>query len=227
MSFKKIIVYGLGSLSEIFTFTLENDSEDQIVAYTIHEKNLAALKTRPDFIKQKKIIPFEEIETQYPPEDFSLFIAIGYAKMNEIRQKYFKEAKDKGYQLYSHICRKNTIWPTLEVGENVLIWEHNNLQPFVKIEDGVIISRGNSIGHNSTIGAFSFIANHAVFCGFNTVGPKCFIGSNATISDGVNIGESTLVGASAFITRDTAEGSAYVAAYTPPSQKKSSDFFNW
>ena len=51
-------------------------------------------------------MPFEEVEQIYPPSEYSLFIALGYSKINALRKEKFLAAKSLGYQLPSYISPK-------------------------------------------------------------------------------------------------------------------------
>jgi acyl-[acyl carrier protein]--UDP-N-acetylglucosamine O-acyltransferase len=66
------------------------------------------------------------------------------------------------------------------IGENCFIFEDNTIQPFVRIEDNVILWSGNHIGHHSTIKSHNFISSHVVVSGQCTIEPNCFIGVNST-----------------------------------------------
>ncbi len=201
---KKIVIFGPGDLGQVVHFYLTHDSPYKVVAFTAHK----------DKIKKKElfglpVIPFEDLEKQYPPSQYSMFIAIPYTNLNQTRAKVFEEAKQKGYQLISYINSKAIFWEEFEMGENCFILENNVIQPFVKIGNDVIIWSGNHIGHHTIIKDHCFIASHVVVSGKVTIEPYCFLGVNATIRDGINIGKKCVIGAGCVILKDTEENEVY------------------
>ena len=197
---KKIIIFGNESFAEVAHFYFTKDSPYDIVAFTVHEH----------FIKNKElfnlpVVPFEKIETIYPPSEFSMFIAIAYSKINKVRAKVCEDAKSKGYDLVSYVNSKVTKWEDVKMGENCFIFENNVIQPFVEFGDDVIVWSGNHIGHHSKIGNHCFITSHVVISGNVDVGDYCFLGINSTIRDGIKIANHCVIGAGAVILKSTKE----------------------
>ena len=88
-----------------------------------------------------------------------MFIAIGYKNMNKIREKFYNEAKSKGYTLLNYLSSKANIF-TDKIGDNCFICEDNTIQPYVKIGKNVILWSGNHIGHHSVIEDHIWICSH-------------------------------------------------------------------
>lgn len=193
---KKIVVFGTGLIAELAHFYFTNDTLHTVVAFT----------NGRDFISQNElfglpVVPFEDVEKQFSPKDYSLFIALGYKERNKIREKRYLEAKQKGYQLETYISSKATYYGT-PVGENCFIFENNVIQPFVTIGNNVTLWSGNHIGHHSTIMDNCFISSHVVVSGVCTIKKNCFFGVNSTIRDNATIGSHTIIGAGALIMED-------------------------
>ena len=192
----RIGIYGTGLIAEMAHFYFTNDTEHQIVFFV----------NAKDFINQSSflelpLIPFEAVEKSYPPEDYSLFIALGYRNRNKIRTQRYFEAKQKGYRLVTYISSKATYYGT-PVGENCFILENNTIQPFVSIGNNVTLWSGNHIGHHSTIMDHCFISSHVVVSGCCTIKESCFLGVNSTLRDNITIGEKTIIGAGALVMED-------------------------
>lgn len=190
---KKLIIYGTGLIAELADYYFETDSEYEVVAFCNAREFIEV-----DEFLGKPIVAFEEVEKLYPPEQYSMFIALGYLKTNKIREQRFKDAKQKGYQLASYISSKATHFNT-SFGDNCFILEHNVIQPFVKIMDNVTLWSGNHIGHHSTIGNNVFVASHAVVSGCCKILDNCFLGVNVTLRDNIVIGRSSVIGAGATV----------------------------
>lgn len=199
----KVVVFGIGQISEIAHFYLTNDSEHEVVAFTVDKEYL----TNESF-HDLPIVAYEDILTKYPPTEYKLFIPISYKKVNKLRANKYLDAKSKGYECVSYISSQATYYNT-PVGENCFIFENNVIQPFTKIGDNCILWSGNHIGHHTTIEDHCFLASHVVVSGSVNVGAYTFIGVNATIRDNVNIGKENVIGAGALILSNTDDYSVF------------------
>lgn len=217
---KKAVIFGNGSLSEMVTFMLLHDSRYDVVGYTAE----ADLITTSTYLG-KPMVAFEEIEKFFSPNEVEMFIAVGYAKMNQVRERFMFEAKQKGFRLLSYLSSRAQHWGDTKIGENVFIFENNTIQPFVEINDGSILWSGNHIGHHSKIGKYCFITSHAVISGHCHIGNHCFVGVNATIIDNVSIAENNLIGAGVLILKNTKSKEVYAGNRVKALNKESDRFF--
>lgn len=218
-----VILFGASNFGKMIDLYLTKESSYKVVAYT-DNKELQDGLTK---FNGKPLCHFDDVEKLYPPSECKMFIAVGYVQLNSIRRIFMEQAVLKGYDLISHISPTSIFWDDLTVGKNVFVFEGNIIQPNVVLKDGVILGRGNSIGHDSLIDKCSFISNRAVLCGNCIIGEETFIGSNSTISDGVNIAKRNLVGAATFIRKNTRPSEVYVQNEPKKLEKQSSLFFRW
>jgi sugar O-acyltransferase (sialic acid O-acetyltransferase NeuD family) len=219
---KKIVIFGTGKLAEVAHYYFTHDSPYEVVAFAVDREFLQS----NEFINLP-VIPFEEVEKRFPPDQFSMFIAVGYGGMNKVRAKKYGEAKRKGYKLASYVCSKSVIWDNVKIGDNCFIFENQTIQPFAKIGNDVIIWSGNHIGHHSSIGDHCFITSHVVVSGNVAVGDYCFLGVNATIRDGIEIAPECLIGAGAVIMKSTKAKEVFIPGRTKPDERESDQFFNF
>ena len=154
-------------------------------------------------------MPFENIEEKYPPKEFSMFIALAYSEMNKKRTRFFEQAKNKGYELYSFVHPSTKIWDEFEMGENCFILAENIIQPFVKIGDNVLIGSNNLISHNTVIENNCFLTSNITLGGHITIGANSFVGLSATINQRVKIGKECIIGAGTLITKDVNDKEVY------------------
>lgn len=208
----KVVIFGIGQIAEIAHFYLTNDSEHEVVAFTVDK----------EFIETEKfhdlpVVAYEDLEEKYPPNEYKMFIPISYKKVNKLRAEKFTDAKSKGYTCVSYISSKATYYNT-PVGENCFIFENNVIQPFTKIGDNCILWSGNHIGHHTTIEDHCFLASHVVVSGNVTIGESSFLGVNCTIADNVIIGKSNVIGSSAVIFKNTDDNSVYSPIETEKSR---------
>jgi sugar O-acyltransferase (sialic acid O-acetyltransferase NeuD family) len=210
---KPIIIFGTGDLAQVAHFYLTHDSDYTVEAFTV-DRDYLSVSTFCDL----PVVPFEELENLYPPQDFEIFIAVSYAKVNVVRASKYESAKAKGYRLISYVSSKATTWSDLSIGENCFILEDNTIQPFVKIGNNVTLWSGNHIGHHSTIGDNCFITSHVVVSGGVNIGKNCFIGVNATLRDHINIADKCVIGAGVLLLADVDTEGVYMGTATERSK---------
>ena len=214
------VIFGTGSFAEVVHFYLRNDSEYDVVGFTASGESIT-----DDRFLDLPVVPFETVDSVFPPGRHDMFVAVGYAKLNRVRERLCGEARVKGYRLLSYVCSKASHWGDTTLGDNVFVFEDNTVQPFVTIGDGTILWSGNHVGHHSTIGSYCFVTSHVVVSGHCRVGDRCFIGVNATITDDTVIGDDNLIGPGTLIQKNTGDGEAYIAERTQKYPKDSARFF--
>jgi len=200
---KKVVIFGTGELAQRIFFYLK-DSDDQVIAFCANKSKIDKEK-----LLGLPVIAFENIKETFPPTEFSMFIALAYSEMNKKRTKFFNEAKNKGYELYSFVHPSTKIWDEFEMGENCFILANNVIQPFVKIGNNVLIGSNNLISHNTIIGDNCFITSNVTMGGHITMGKNCFVGLSATINQRIEIGDECIIGAGTIITKDINDKEVY------------------
>jgi len=113
----KVIVFGAGQLSEVARFYLTHDSPHEVVAFTVDADFLCGTRHLG-----LPMVPFENVESTYPPDDFHTFLPLRYKEVNHARARKYREAKAKSYRLVSYVSTRALVWPNLATGENCLIF---------------------------------------------------------------------------------------------------------
>jgi sugar O-acyltransferase (sialic acid O-acetyltransferase NeuD family) len=209
----QIVIFGTGEIAQLAHFYFSSDSEYEVVAFTVD----AAYQTESTFCGLPVIV-FEELSKHYPPEQYKLFVALSYSKLNAVRKEKYLAVKALGYRMASFISSRATVLNDGQVGENCFIFEDNTIQPFVTIGDNVTLWSGNHIGHHSTIQNHCFIASHVVISGGVVIEEQCFIGVNATLRDHITIGEKCVIGAGALLLADADPEGVYIGTATERSK---------
>ncbi|RAJ92127.1 sugar O-acyltransferase (sialic acid O-acetyltransferase NeuD family) [Larkinella arboricola] len=207
----KVVIFGVLDTAELAHFYLTHDSEHEVVAFTVNQEYLKEVE-----FKGLPVVPFETVETIYPPQEFKFFAPMTGRKMNKNREKVYLDAKAKGYQFISYISSKATLFNN-EIGENCFILEDNTIQPFTTIGNNVVLWSGNHIGHHGQIRDHVFFTSHVVLSGHCVVDSYCFFGVNSTIRDYLHIAEGTLVGMAAAVIKSTEPWGVYMGN---PAEKK-------
>jgi sugar O-acyltransferase (sialic acid O-acetyltransferase NeuD family) len=201
----KIIVFGVLDTAELAHYYLTHDSEHEVAAFTINRQYI-----EHDSFKGVPVVAFEDVETIFPPSEYSFFAPMTGRNMNRNREGIYNEAKAKGYQFISYISSKATIFDKSVIGENCFILEDNTIQPFTTVGNNVVMWSGNHIGHHGQIKDHVFFTSHVVLSGHCVVESYSFFGVNSTIRDYTPIAQGTLVGMGSAITRETEEWGIYI-----------------
>ncbi|MFZ4427185.1 MAG: acetyltransferase [Saprospiraceae bacterium] len=199
---------------------LSSDTHAEICGFTVD----AAFLTQDSF-RGRKVVPFEQVESIYPPDEYMLFIPMGFQQMNKLREQKYLASKEKGYKCFSYISSKVVSHDQIKCGENCFILENNTINFDVEIGNNVVIWSACQIGDLAVIEDHVWISSHAVLAGEVTVGRNSFLGVNATISNDVKIGQGSYIGANALITKDTETNSVHVVEHTRKLPIDSNTFY--
>jgi len=187
---KKLVIVGAGEFGEIAYEYFTSDSEYEVMAFSVEKAY-----RKEDTLLGKPVVDFETVEDVYPPEEYEVFVAVTFPKLNRARTQLYQRCKKKGYRCASYISSQSFVWHNAKVGENTFIFESSTIQHYAEIGNNVIIWCGSSICHRAVVEDNCWLAPHSVICGFSRIGKYSFIGSNATIVDEITIAEDTLLGA--------------------------------
>ncbi len=212
-----LVVFGMGDIAQLAHYYFSTDSDYQVVAFSVD----AAYATQ-DQLFGLPVVPFEQVTDCFPPHTHEMFMAISYAKLNEVRKSKFLAAKAMGYRLASYVSSRATILNQGLIGENCFVLEDNTIQPFAAIGNNVTLWSGNHIGHHSIIRDHCFIASHVVVSGGVEIGESCFVGVNATLRDHIKVGEKCVIGAGALLLADAEPGGVYIGQATERAKVPSS-----
>lgn len=222
---KKVIIFGLLDLADLAYFYLTNDSDYDVVGFTVNNDYIKDNKFKPTNSNTEfPVVPFESIESFFSPEEFLLFAPLTGQKMNEVRKKIYEEGKNKGYTFATYVSSKCTHFNNV-IGENCFILENNTIQPFVKVGNNVIMWSGNHIGHHSTIEDHVFFTSHVVLSGHCQVKESSWFGVNSTIRDGLTINKKTLIAMSSTVTKSTEENGFYLGSPAKKQDKTSIEVY--
>jgi sugar O-acyltransferase (sialic acid O-acetyltransferase NeuD family) len=215
---RKLLIVGTGPFAEIAALYFNDYSNYDIIGFACHSKFRNSSQ-----IHGRDLFAIEDLPKIASPDLSEVFIAIGYGKMNQMRESVFLEMAEKGYTFANFIHPSVRVWANTVIGRNVFIFEDNTIQPFTTIGDNTVLWSGNHIGHHSKIGDHCFISSHVVISGNCHVGRNVFMGVNATLHDSLTIGDYCLIGAGAIISKDTKAREVFVPIATKPFPKSSAE----
>lgn len=201
---RKLVIVGDSAFAEIAYEYFTHDSSYEVKAFSVETPFL-----KKDRLFGLPVVPLETLEQTYPAKDHEVFVAVTYLQLNRVRARLCRQAKAKGFRLASYVSSKAFIWPNVQLGEHCFIFEHNVVQPFVRLGEDVILWSGNHIGHHSVIGSHVFIASHVVISGFVEVGDFCFFGVNVTVINNLKIHRDCWIGPGITLMKEAPAGSFY------------------
>ena len=108
----------MSDIEELSYYYISSDSIHSIAGFTVDK----AFKTRETW-KNLPVVDFGNIEKTLPPDQYKLFVALSYSKMNKVREEKVRDAQSKGYKLISYISSKATILNEGAIGMNCFILE--------------------------------------------------------------------------------------------------------
>lgn len=202
---RPVVIFGNRRSASLAWYCLLHDSALKVAAFTVDSAYIESM----DF-EGLPLVPFESLQERYPPHDFRLLIPMGAQRANGVRRERFEVARHWGYDFASYVSSRASIWPDLEVGANVLIYEHAIIQPFARIGSNCIIRSGAHVSHHCTIADHCFVAPEVVMSGECRVDEQAFLGVGAVIRDRIHIGARSFIGAGAVVVNDTDPDGVYV-----------------
>jgi sugar O-acyltransferase (sialic acid O-acetyltransferase NeuD family) len=205
-----LIIFGTGAFAGVVS-TLFREAGLQIAAFTVDASAIEANRT--ESFEGLPVVAFETVERDFDPQQFRMFIAVGYSGKNAVRQRKYLAAKAKGYQFISFVHRTACVASNARFGENCLILEQVVLQPDVTIGDNVLIWTGAAIFHHTIVEDHCFIGGRSVIAGFSRIGEASFVGTSAIIRDQIDIPKGSIIGAGAVVLKGEKEAMVYRARH--------------
>ena len=216
---RNLIIFGTGIVADCISYVFESsqDSDYMIAGYCVDD----SFFSRTSF-RDKPIIPYSALVESYKPKDFSICVALGYHKINELRKEKFEIFKSLGYSFASYAPKK--IREMMDIGENTVIFENVVVQPYAKVGDNCLVWGGALLGHHSSVDNHCWISGGASIGGGAKILEKSFVGLDATITENVTVGEHSLIGAKTLVSKCTEPESVVIESRTPVHRLSTSSF---
>ena len=202
----KVVIFGIGRGADTAFRYLSRDSPHEICAFTVDRRFF----DQPSF-HGRPVVEYENVASAYPPEEYHMFVPLGFQGMNSVRAERYLDAKRRGYRFISYCSSRHSAIEDVRIGENCFILDGQSFNLDVTIGDNVTIWSANHVGDRTVIGHHVWISSHVTLSGDVKVGDHCFFGVNSCVSNNVTVGARTFVGANVLISQDTPERSVYVA----------------
>jgi acetyltransferase-like isoleucine patch superfamily enzyme len=201
----KVVLFGIGRGADVAFRFLTRDSDHEICGFAVDRRYLDR-----EHFHDLPVVPFEDVESRFPPDQFKMFVLLGYQRMNAFRADKYLEAKRKGYSFISYTNSSFYRAEELNIGENCFILDNQSISLDVKIGNNVVMWSSNHVGDLTNIGDHVWLASHVTVAAEVIVQPYCFLGIGATIGNRVTLAERTFVAANALVASDTVENAVCV-----------------
>ena len=216
---KNLIIFGNSIFAELAIYYFSKFSDYKICFISSDKK----------YIKKKYFngipqIPFEKA-IKKDNKEYQVYIAIGYSKMNKLREDFYKKFKLKGFKMANFIHPKASNF-SKKIGDNNFIMENVSLNPFTKIGNNNIFWSGNIIGHHCNIGSNNFFSGNSTISGKCKVKNNNFFGVNTSTRDEIIVGNECFVDANQHIAKNLNDGIFYNSQINPKQILKTSQIFN-
>jgi len=205
----KTIIFGTGGGARTAYQYLNESKDHDVIAFTAD----SSMIENTTYLNLP-VIGFEDLEKYYSPDEYKLFVLLGFKDLNALRIQKYLEGKSKGFAFTNYISSKSDIHGSVKIGENCFILGGQTINPDVVIEDNCVLWSGNHIGDRTIISQHAWISSHVCIGGDCKIGPASFLGMNATIYHDVSIGEKNIIGAASTIDRNTKDGAVYISTPT-------------
>ncbi len=212
---RNLIIFGDTPFAERIATYIEIEGEDKVIAFAQE----ADFITR-SLIMDLPVLPFEELLSHYEKDTFSIILAIGYSRMNQLREKIYSKCLALGYHVASYISTRAIVYQS-EVGDGTVILPGTLIGPNCKIGKGNYIASSCTLSHDNILGDFNFLSTNVVMGGHAKIMNHCFCGLHATIRDSIIVDDYSLLGSCANLTKSTNnKGMVYVGNPAKPIDGK-------
>ena len=205
---KSLIIFGAGKIAEAASYFFNRDSEYEIKAYIVDD-----LYAKFDTFLDKPIIKLSQVEQKFPVNECSVFIAVGYQGINQVRTAKYEYFKNAGYRFASYISP--SVVGNFTIGENTIIMDYAMIQPCVSFGNNVFVWGGAMIGHHAVIEDHVWLTGGCLVGGVARIGKGSFIGLGTMIGHEVSIGEKCMMGAATLTIKSIGDKVVVIA---PPTE---------
>ena len=216
---KKVIIFGTGKIAQVAYYYFSRSKQIEVCGLTVDREYV-----QPVTWANLPVVDFETVVTKFHPDEYEIFVALGYQELNKLRTNRCLESKNKGYKLFSYIDPNAGVPDDFKYGENCFVMTSQNIHPNVSIGNNVFVWSGSTIGHHSYVDDNCWLTSTSNIAGNVVIGRNCFLGMNSTVVDSIQIGHNCLLGASVLITKSLPDESVVIEKGTDIHRLTTSQF---
>src|SRR5205807_9573569 len=135
-----LVIFGAGTLARLAYAYFARDTDFEIAACTVDGEHVPAAR-----LNGLPVVPFDDLASDYPPEEYSIFVAVGYTQVSRGRAEIFGRCRGLGYALPTLLSSRPHCWDDLRRGAHCLVFDGVVIAPNVELGDDVIVWSGAQI----------------------------------------------------------------------------------
>ncbi len=193
----KILLYGIGSLGEKIYEYNKRDQLFDIVAFIDDKEDIDVTYCG------LPVFNYAQCKERFNPEEYKIFVSIGYVRCSYYRELVFKKVFMDGYDLVNYVSPNAICWNGSLVGKNIFVADSVFVGHGSKIHNGVILYEACTLSHDAQIMSNCFLSLRVAMGGHTRIGNNTFIGLNTTVKDNVTIGAYNIVGCGANVIKSS------------------------
>lgn len=202
---EKLIIVGISTAAREITEFINYHRLFEIIGYAV---NSAYLKIKE--FQGKPVFALEDLEKNYA-EDYKLFVAVQWNKLNRDRKNLYYYCKTHGFKLANVISPTAIIRSQIKT-DNLFIDDNVIIKNNVKLGNNCYLKASCICGPNTIISDNCFLGLNSIIGGGCIIGEQSFIGLNATVFDCTTVGRKCLIGACAVVKRNMPDFSKCVTS---------------
>lgn len=192
---KNVIIFGTGPGAAVAAQMFDEVTSHTVAGYAVDEN----YKTGDNHLS-KPLYSVEYVLKNFSPQQYEIFISIGYRSLNSIRKEKCEMVWRHGFKSPSlihpnanlpldfvhgqncFIMSGACIHPCVEIGDNNFIWGGATLSHHVRVESDCWFTAGSTVAGNTQIGSGNFFGASSIIINDLKIGDNCFIGAGALVS---------------------------------------------
>ncbi len=216
---KQLVIFGTGKIADVIYYYAGTECGFDIAAFCVDNEYM-----KEETFNGLPVHSFEEIERKFSPQQYDMFIAVGYQDLNRVRENKCREAMVKGYSLVSVISPLCNIPVNVVLGWNCFVMPPAIVHPCVEIKNNVFVWSGAMVAHHSVIEDNCWLTSCCNISGNVLLGANTFMAINATIGHSVHVGKNCFLGANTLVIKNLEDDKVVIAESNKPLRLTSSQF---
>lgn len=203
---EKLIIVGTSTTAKhLYDFVIYHNLFD-IIGFAVNREY-----KQSDKFCNLPVYELENLEKLLIKQDFKIFVAMLWNKLNRERRDVYEYCKGKGFKFANIISPLAVLRSELK-GDNCWIHDFVVIQNDSIIGSNVMIMSQTLIGADTQVGSHCFLGAKSLLGGGSKVGEQTFIGLNATVFDDTTIGRKCIIGACTAVKRNMPDFSKYITS---------------
>ena len=136
-------------------------------------------------------------------------LGVGGYTDNSLRKRIYNNLKKIGFQIISAIHPTASLSKTVLMGEANVIFAGVVINPYVRLENNIIVGTGSTIDHDSIIKDHSLISAGVTVGARTKIEEEVILALGSKVMAGVTICKGALIGAGALVTGEISKPGTY------------------